>query len=126
MSGSNSRIVASRCARSACCWPSCRSSWITIPASSARLLLNALMTCGSPINECSWNTIDHDSRRYVLHHKYTGGGGCYIMPRNWTDWAPPGASPSPGCESLLIDAFGLVQLAELVACLKRGDEGVDR
>src|SRR5208283_3358675 len=52
--------------------------------------------------------------------------GTFAMLRNWTDWAPPGASPSPGCESLLIDAFGLVQLAELVACLKRGDEGVDR
>src|SRR5208283_2097437 len=43
--------------------------------------------------------------------------GTFAMLRNWTDWAPPGASPSPGCESLLIDAFGLVQLAELVACL---------
>src|SRR5271157_3747092 len=52
--------------------------------------------------------------------------GTFAMLRNWTDWAPPGASPSPGCESLLIDAFGLVQLAELVAWLKLGDEGVDR
>jgi hypothetical protein len=50
--------------------------------------------------------------------------GTFAMLRNWTDWAPPGASPSH--ESLLIDAFGLVQLAELVACLKPGDEGVDR
>jgi hypothetical protein len=48
------------------------------------------------------------------------------MLRDWTDWAPPGAAPAPGRESLLIDAFGLVQLAELVAFLKRGDEGVDR
>ena len=52
--------------------------------------------------------------------------GTFAMPRDWRDWAPPGVSPSPGRESLLIDAFGLVQLAELVACLKRGDEGVDR
>jgi len=52
--------------------------------------------------------------------------GTFAMLRNWTDWAPPGASPSPGHESLLVDAFGLVQLAELVACLKIGDEGVDR
>ena len=52
--------------------------------------------------------------------------GTFAMPRDWTDWAPPGVSPSPGREALLIDAFGLVQLAELVACLKRGDEGVDR
>src|SRR5271157_564950 len=79
MSGSNSRIVASRCARLACCCPSSRSSWLTIPASSARLLLNALMTCGSPITDFSWNTIDQDSIRHGLHGKYTGGGGCYIM-----------------------------------------------
>jgi Family of unknown function (DUF5372) len=52
--------------------------------------------------------------------------GTFAMLRNWTDWAPPGASPSPGHESLLIDAFGLVQLAELVACLKLGNEGLDR
>ena len=52
--------------------------------------------------------------------------GTFAMLSNWTDWAPPGASPSPGRESLLVDAFGLVQLAELVAWLKLGDEGVDR
>ena len=48
------------------------------------------------------------------------------MPRDWTDWAPPGAQPPPGCAPLLIDAFALVRLAELVACLKFRDEGVDR
>ena len=52
--------------------------------------------------------------------------GTFAMPRDWTDWAPPGVWSSLGHESLLVDAFGLVELAELVACLKRGDEGVDR
>ena len=52
--------------------------------------------------------------------------GTFAMPRDWTDWAAPGLSSSPVREPLLIDAFGLVQLAELVACLKRGEEGVDR
>jgi hypothetical protein len=37
------------------------------------------------------------------------------MPRDWTDWAPPGVEPPPGCTPLLIDAFDLVGLAELVA-----------
>jgi hypothetical protein len=52
--------------------------------------------------------------------------GTIAMPRDWTNWAPPGAEPPPGCTPLLIDAFDLVRLAELVACLKFRDEGLDR
>jgi hypothetical protein len=48
------------------------------------------------------------------------------MLREWTDWAAPGAQSPPGCTPLLSDAFGLLRLAELVACLKSHDEGVDR
>jgi hypothetical protein len=48
------------------------------------------------------------------------------MPRDWTDWAPPGVQTPLGCAPLLIDVFALVELAELVACLKRRNEGLDR
>jgi Family of unknown function (DUF5372) len=51
--------------------------------------------------------------------------GTIAMPRDWTDWAPPGVEPPPGCTPLLIDAFGLVRLAELLVCLKFRNEGVD-
>src|ERR1019366_8195705 len=49
--------------------------------------------------------------------------GSIAMPRDWTDWAPPGAQPPPECAPLLIDVFALVCLAEFVACLKYRDEG---
>jgi hypothetical protein len=41
--------------------------------------------------------------------------------RDWTDWAPPGALSQPvdGLQPLLIDAPGLLALAELVASLRR-------
>ncbi len=52
--------------------------------------------------------------------------GSIAMPRDWTDWAPPGAQPPPECAPLLIDVFALVCLAEFVACLKYRDEGLDR
>jgi Family of unknown function (DUF5372) len=51
-----------------------------------------------------------------------GERGSFALPRDWTDWAPPGASPPPDCAVLLVDVFGLIRLAELVACLKRRDE----
>ncbi len=47
MWGSNSRIVASRCVRSARCLDQLPLELATIPANSARLLRNAPMTCGS-------------------------------------------------------------------------------
>jgi hypothetical protein len=41
--------------------------------------------------------------------------GSFAMPREWTDWAPPGAETPVGTEPLLIDAHGLIALAALVA-----------
>ena len=47
------------------------------------------------------------------------------MPREWTDWAPPGAQAVlAGVQPLPIDAFGLLALAELVTSLTRND-GLD-
>jgi hypothetical protein len=47
--------------------------------------------------------------------------GSFAIPRNWTDWAPPGASVEPinGQRALLVDTLGLLALAELVGPLKR-------
>src|SRR5260370_27211976 len=48
--------------------------------------------------------------------------GSFALPREWTDWAPPGAQTAPtGVQPLLVDAFGLLGLAELVARLTRND-----
>jgi hypothetical protein len=41
--------------------------------------------------------------------------GSFAMPREWTDWAPPGAETLAGTEPLLVDVYGLIALAELVA-----------
>jgi hypothetical protein len=44
--------------------------------------------------------------------------GSFAMPREWTDWAPPNAEVTPaGGEPLIIDAFGLLALNELLASL---------
>ena len=46
--------------------------------------------------------------------------GSFAVPREWTDWAPPDAQITPdGSKPLLIDAFGLLALAEVVIPLKR-------
>ena len=63
--------------------------------------------------------------RECLSLRHPERGSLAIL-RDWTDWAPPGASPPPGSAPLRFDAFGLICLAELVACLNRRDEGVDR
>jgi Family of unknown function (DUF5372) len=52
--------------------------------------------------------------------------GSFTMPREWTDWARPGAQASATRVPLLIDAFGLATLAELIAALAHGQFGVDR
>lgn len=52
--------------------------------------------------------------------------GSFAMPREWTDWAPPGAQARSGDEGLLLDAFGLIELAELVAGLAPSDSEIDR
>ena len=43
--------------------------------------------------------------------------GSFAIPREWTDWAPLGTQASSSRGPLLIDALGLVALAELVAAL---------
>jgi hypothetical protein len=52
--------------------------------------------------------------------------GSFALPREWTDWGPPGFQARAGEERLLIDAVGLVRLSELIACLGRTNLGVDR
>jgi hypothetical protein len=48
--------------------------------------------------------------------------GSFALPREWTDWAPPGTETVPsGVQPLLVDAFGLLGLAELVTRLTRND-----
>ena len=39
------------------------------------------------------------------------------IPREWTNWAPPGSQSGSGEERLLANAWGLVALAELVTAL---------
>jgi Family of unknown function (DUF5372) len=52
--------------------------------------------------------------------------GSFAMPREWTDWGPPGCQARAGNERLLIDAFSLAALAELMVSLGISDFGVDR
>jgi len=52
--------------------------------------------------------------------------GSFALPREWTDWAPPGAQASAKAIPLLIDASGLIALAELVASLTQSRFEVDR
>src|ERR1700681_3112587 len=48
--------------------------------------------------------------------------GSLALPREWTDWAPPGTQSAPtGVQPLLVDAFGLLGLVELVTRLTRND-----
>ena len=48
------------------------------------------------------------------------------MPREWTDWAPPGEQAPTGATPLLIDAFGLTALGELIGSIVQGQIEVDR
>jgi hypothetical protein len=49
--------------------------------------------------------------------------GSFAVPREWTDWAPPGTSIEPNTDQqpLLFDAAGALALAELVHALKRNN-----
>ena len=48
--------------------------------------------------------------------------GSFALPREWTDWAPPGTQTAPtGVQPLFVDAFGLLGLVELVTRLTRND-----
>jgi hypothetical protein len=52
--------------------------------------------------------------------------GSFAVPREWTDWAPLDAQAAPtGDQPLLIDAFALSALSELVTLLTRNG-GLDR
>jgi hypothetical protein len=52
--------------------------------------------------------------------------GSFAMPREWTDWASPDGQSSGGSAPLLIDAFGLVALTELLDSLAKNNPEVDR
>jgi hypothetical protein len=56
------------------------------------------------------------------------GPGSFAVPREWTDWAPPGtqAARIGSQQPLLIDALGLLLLTELIISLKRKTMGLDR
>jgi hypothetical protein len=52
--------------------------------------------------------------------------GSFAVRREWTDWAAPEAGTGPGIEPMIIDALGLVALAELVeSILSRSATSVD-
>jgi hypothetical protein len=52
--------------------------------------------------------------------------GSFAMPRDWTDWAPPGSQERSGGSRLLVDALGLIALVELLAALRFGDFRLDQ
>jgi hypothetical protein len=58
----------------------------------------------------------------LRHHEL----GSFAMPREWTDWAPPGSEAVACTRPLFIDTTGLIALAEIVAVLKRRQSGIDR
>jgi hypothetical protein len=53
--------------------------------------------------------------------------GSFAMIREWTDWSPLDAQRGTLVDPLIIDAFGLLALAELVESISSPpSEGVDR
>ena len=52
--------------------------------------------------------------------------GSFALPRDWTDWTPPGTQARLSGSRLLVDAAGLVALADLIFSLTTGDLGLDR
>ena len=52
--------------------------------------------------------------------------GSFALPRDWTDWTPPGTLARLNGERLLVDAAGLVELADLIFSLTASDFGLDR
>jgi hypothetical protein len=51
--------------------------------------------------------------------------GSFAMPRDWTDWAPPGSQRRSEDDRLLVDAFGLIALAEMLASIGSDNRAVD-
>jgi len=53
--------------------------------------------------------------------------GSMAVPREWTNWAPPGSQSCTSDQPLLADAWGLIALAELLAAFLTTDNSeVDR
>jgi hypothetical protein len=52
--------------------------------------------------------------------------GSFALPRDWTDWTPPGTLARLNDWRLLVDAAGLVALADLIFLLTSDDFGLDR
>jgi hypothetical protein len=54
--------------------------------------------------------------------------GSFAVPREWTDWAPPGTPSQPinGQQPLPFDASGALALSELVCALKHKKMRLDR
>jgi hypothetical protein len=52
--------------------------------------------------------------------------GSFAVPGDWTDWTPPGAQARLNDWRLLVDAAGLIALADLIFSLIAGDFGLDR
>jgi Family of unknown function (DUF5372) len=46
--------------------------------------------------------------------------GSFAIREDWTDWSV--ANTTPMSQSLMIDAFGLAELAEIVESLRRGSK----
>jgi hypothetical protein len=53
--------------------------------------------------------------------------GSFAMIREWTDWAAPDVRAAPCIQPVVIDAWGLIALAELVeSLLSRSSASIDR
>jgi hypothetical protein len=52
--------------------------------------------------------------------------GSFALPVDWTDWAPSGSLARLNDWRLLVDAAGLVALADLIFSLSTDDFGLDR
>jgi hypothetical protein len=52
--------------------------------------------------------------------------GSFGMAREWTDWSPPDAVAVAIGPALVVNAFGLLELATMVQSVTRGSSGVDR
>jgi len=46
--------------------------------------------------------------------------GSFAIPEDWTDWSVP--KTPPGSQALMIDSFGLAELAAIVESLSRGSK----
>ena len=61
----------------------------------------------------------------ILSLQHNEFGSIAAVPREWTDWAPPGSQACSTDQHLLADAWGLMALAELLTALLSGNFDVD-